>query len=331
MDVVSFFAGCGGLDLGFRQAGFNVIWANDIDPAIKDTYLTNHPGTTLVIKDITDIDPKEIPECDGFIGGPPCQPWSIAGRQRGLGDKRGRLFETYIKMIRLKRPKFFLIENVRGILNPKFKNVFQDFICELSDAGYKVNWKLLNSINFKIPQIRERVFIVGIRSDIKGNFELPDTAQAEMVNLRQAIGDIKETPICYKASSIVSPNKERLNHDVLEEEFGDYYFRSNRLKRWNQPSFTIHATACNEPLHPSSPKVIRNGFEDYSFTPGREMEYRRLSVRECARIQTFPDLFVFMSDNILSCYRMVGNAVPPRMGYYIGKAIKEFFNSMNYE
>lgn len=331
MDVVSFFAGCGGLDLGFRQAGFNVIWANDIDPAIKDTYLTNHPGTTLVIKDITDIDPKEIPECDGFIGGPPCQPWSIAGRQRGLGDKRGRLFETYIKMIRLKRPKFFLIENVRGILNPKFKNVFQDFICELSDAGYKVNWKLLNSINFKIPQIRERVFIVGIRSDIKGNFELPDTAQAEMVNLRQAIGDIKETPICYKASSIVSPNKERLNHDVLEEEFGDYYFRSNRLKRWNQPSFTIHATACNEPLHPSSPKVIRNGFEDYSFTPGREMEYRRLSVRECARIQTFPDSFVFMSDNILSCYRMVGNAVPPRMGYYIGKAIKEFFNSVNYE
>ena len=110
MRVVSFFAGCGGLDLGFEQAGFQVVWANDLDQSVRDTYIRYHPNTKLVLGDINNVRPEEIPDCDGFIGGPPCQSWSVAGKQRGLNDERGRLFLTYIDFIKAKKPKFFLIE-----------------------------------------------------------------------------------------------------------------------------------------------------------------------------------------------------------------------------
>ena len=142
MKVVSFFAGCGGLDLGFEQAGFQVVWANEFEPAVRDTYLRNHPKTQFVLEDINNISPDSIPDCDGFIGGPPCQSWSVAGKQRGLDDERGKLFLTYIGLIEAKRPKFFLIENVKGILDDKFKDVFDDFLVRLNAAGYDVKWDL---------------------------------------------------------------------------------------------------------------------------------------------------------------------------------------------
>ena len=128
MDVVSFFAGCGGLDLGFEQAGFNVVWANELEPHCRATYIQNHPNTTFVLGDVCKLDPDSIPDCDGFIGGPPCQSWSVGGKQNGLGDNRGLLFLKYIELIKAKRPKSFVIENVKGMLDNKFKNVFDDFV-----------------------------------------------------------------------------------------------------------------------------------------------------------------------------------------------------------
>ena len=128
MDVVSFFAGCGGLDLGFEQAGFRVVWANELEPVACDTYRKNHPNTELVLGDVCKINPQDVPNCEGFIGGPPCQSWSIAGMQRGLGDKRGKLFLKYIDLIEVKKPKFFVIENVKGLLDKKFSDVFNFFI-----------------------------------------------------------------------------------------------------------------------------------------------------------------------------------------------------------
>ena len=106
MRVVSFFAGCGGLDLGFEQAGFDVVWANEFEPHCRATYLRNHPDTEFVLGDICKIDPASIPDCDGFIGGPPCQSWSVAGKQKGLEDERGQLFLKYIDMIEAKQPSF---------------------------------------------------------------------------------------------------------------------------------------------------------------------------------------------------------------------------------
>ena len=119
MKIVSLFSGCGGLDLGFEKAGFNVIWANEYDKSIHATYRLNHPHTILNIKDIRLVESKDIPDCDGIIGGPPCQSWSEGGKQRGIEDPRGKLFLEFIRIVADKKPKFFVIENVRGILEEK--------------------------------------------------------------------------------------------------------------------------------------------------------------------------------------------------------------------
>ena len=138
MKVASFFAGCGGLDLGFEQAGYEVVWANEFDEAIHKTYQFNHPNTYLCKSDIRKLKGEDIPDCDGFIGGPPCQSWSEGGRQLGLDDERGRLFFDYVRLIKEKHPKFFLIENVQGIINDKHFSTFLSFLSTLEGAGYAV-------------------------------------------------------------------------------------------------------------------------------------------------------------------------------------------------
>ena len=324
MDVVSFFAGCGGLDLGFEQAGFRVVWANDLEPHCRDTYIRNHPNTKFVLGDMRKIDPNLIPECVGFIGGPPCQPWSIGGKQAGLEDERGQLFLKYIEFIDAKKPKFFVIENVKGLLNDKFSDVFEDFVKRLGAAGYDVHWKLLDAVNYRVPQNRERVFFVGFRKDLNVEFKFPVAASSEWVSLEKAIGDISSPPNFYTRKGEKEKNaiNDRYpNHDVLASKFGSFYYRGNRRRGWSQPSFTINATAAFVPLHPSSPKMMCYGYEKWGFQKNELDKYRRLSVRECARIQTFPDSFVFEYDDIRDAYRMVGNSVPPRLGRIIAKSV----------
>lgn len=322
MKVASFFAGCGGLDLGFRQAGFDVVWANELEPSVHETYMRNHPGTELCIRDLNDVTPDEIPDCDGFIGGPPCQPWSLAGKQGGLGDVRGKVFLKYIELIARKQPKFFLIENVKGLLDEAFADVFNDMLQQLEVAGYDVSYKLLNAINYRVPQNRERVFIIGFRKDLHVTYHFPAPTCEEPISLELAIGDIKDDPYSYTEEQLViSAVHRRMNHDVITGCFGDYYLKANRRRDWIQPSFTIHATALNEPLHPSSPKMKFVKTEQWAFR-GDIKKYRRLSVRECARIQTFPDSFEFYYTNIKDGYRMVGNAVPPRMAFALAGSIR---------
>lgn len=145
MKVVSLFAGCGGLDLGFEQAGFDVIWANEFDPNIHETYRLNHPHTTLNTSDIRTIRGTDVPNCDGIIGGPPCQAWSEGGKQKGLDDPRGRLFLDYIRIVAEKKPKFFVIENVRGILEEQHQKSLDMFLKLLSECGYNITYELLNA------------------------------------------------------------------------------------------------------------------------------------------------------------------------------------------
>lgn len=331
MQVVSFFAGCGGLDLGFRQAGFDVVWANEFEPHCRATYLRNHPHTEFVLDDICNIDPDSIPDCDGFIGGPPCQSWSVGGKQKGLDDKRGQLFLKYIALINKKKPQFFVIENVKGMLDEKFKKTFNDFIKELENSGYNVEWKLLDAVNYRIPQNRERVFFVGFRKELNIEFKFPDPTCTEPISLDKAIGDINVEPRFLYGKKIEESvnsfcarkgdNAILYNHDVLISKFGPFYYRGNRRRGWHQPSFTINATAEFAPLHPGSPKMMYYGHENWNFQQEKINEYRRLSVRECARIQTFPDSFVFEYENIKDAYKMIGNAVPPRLAFEIAKSI----------
>ena len=160
MDVVSLFAGCGGLDLGFERAGFNVKWANENDSSIFETYRRNHLNTILNTTDVRLLKDQDIPSCDGVIGGPPCQSWSEGGKQLGLEDPRGKLLLEYVRIVKMKKPKFFVIENVQGILDDKHKQSLAFIIESLQSIGYSIKHKLINASDFKVPQDRYRVFFI---------------------------------------------------------------------------------------------------------------------------------------------------------------------------
>ena len=140
--IVALFSGCGGLDLGFHQAGFNIVWANEYDQDIWQTYENNHPDTYLDRRDIRKISSEEIPDCVGIIGGPPCQSWSEGGAQRGINDERGKLFLEYIRILKDKQPQFFLAENVSGILHKKHQQALNNIITAFEEAGYVISLKL---------------------------------------------------------------------------------------------------------------------------------------------------------------------------------------------
>lgn len=328
MDIVSLFAGCGGLDLGFEKAGFNVIWANEYDKSIYETYRLNHPNTTLNTSNIRTLSGKDIPECDGIIGGPPCQAWSEGGKSLGIEDPRGKLFLDYIRIVKEKQPKFFVIENVKGILKEKHKKSLNWFISLLKEAGYNISYELLNAANYRIPQERFRVFFVGIRKDLNYKFQFPNATTDISISLRQAIGDIVEEPRYYNDESVIEINHQRANHDTYTGAYDSKYMARNRVRTWDETSFTIQAQARNIPQHPQAPRMTYFSANKRIFAKGYEHLYRRLSIRECARIQTFPDNFIFIYSDIKDGYKMVGNAVPPRLAWYLATQIRLAFSSL---
>ena len=179
MNVISLFSGCGGLDLGFERAGFNIPVANEFDKTIWETYKVNHPNTHLIEGDIRQVTKDDIAqyidgEVDGIIGGPPCQSWSEAGSLKGIKDARGQLFFDYIRILKEFQPKFFLAENVSGMLANRHSIAVQNILELFDEAGYDVSFTLVNAKDYGVPQNRERVFAISIRKDIDdGKFELP--------------------------------------------------------------------------------------------------------------------------------------------------------------
>lgn len=330
-NIVSFFAGCGGLDLGFEQAGFNVMWANEFDKDIWATYRYNHKDTKLDTRSITDIDSSEVPDCDGMIGGPPCQSWSIGGSMRGLNDKRGQLFWDYIRMISDKNPKFFVVENVRGMLLDRYGNALHDFIKAFGNAGdgYDVFFQLVNAADYGVPEDRQRVLFIGFRKDLKAGYSFPKplTPGAKHLTLKDAIGDLAgKEPLGFPNGINESGkwNEEIPNHEYMTGGFSSIFMSRNRIRHWDQVSFTIQASGRQAPLHPQAPDMIKIDGDHRMFAPGKEKLYRRLSVREAARIQTFPDDFILKYNNINAGYKMVGNAVPVRLAYIVARSILPF-------
>lgn len=321
LKIVSLFSGAGGLDLGFENAGFQIIWANEFDKTIWDTFQHNFPHTKLDKRSITEISEGEIPDCDGIIGGPPCQSWSEAGAGRGMADKRGQLFNDYIRILKAKHPKFFMVENVSGILAPRHSESFKGFLNEFENAGYNVTWRLLNSNDYNVPEDRLRVIIVGFRKDLNRKFSFP-RARDYKPTLRDAIQDLPE------AKPALGKNKANNdlqipNHEYMCGGFSTIYMSRNRVRAWDQPSFTIQAGGRHAPIHPKAPKMIKIEPNKQIFVEGKEHLYRRLSIRECARIQTFPDSYIFIYKDVANGYKMVGNAVPVNMAKAIAEQIKE--------
>lgn len=327
-NIVSFFSGCGGLDFGFEKAGFHILWANEFDKDIWATYLYNHKETVLDTRSITDIDASEVPDCDGMVGGPPCQSWSIGGSKRGLNDKRGQLFWDYIRMINAKKPKFFVVENVRGMLLERYGTALSDFIKAFSGAGdgYDVTFKLVNAADYGVPEDRQRVLFVGFRKDlnIKYKFPAPTTPNGKHLTLREAIGDLADKkPLGFPngVNNSGKWNESIPNHEYMTGGFSSIFLSRNRIRHWDQVSFTIQASGRQAPLHPQAPDMVKIDSDHRIFAPGKEKLYRRLSVREAARIQTFPDSFIFKYNNINAGYKMVGNAVPVNLAYIVAKSI----------
>ncbi|MGY5351094.1 DNA cytosine methyltransferase [Wenyingzhuangia sp. IMCC45533] len=322
MNVVSFFAGAGGLDLGFEKAGFNVVWANEYDKDIWETYEKNHKSTILNRRSIVDIESDEVPECDGIIGGPPCQSWSEAGSLRGINDKRGQLFYDFIRILEAKQPKFFLAENVSGMLLERHSEALKNIKEMFKNAGYRLSFKLLNASDFGVPQDRKRVFFVGIREDLGFEFQFPQPLKKK-VTLEQKIADLKDSVVPAKEGN--KTNKENCkvpNHEYMIGGFSSMFMSRNRVRSWDEQSFTIQAGGRHAPIHPQAPKMKFIEQNIRVFVPGKEDLYRRLSVRECARIQTFPNDFVFHYNHIAAGYKMIGNAVPVNLAKHIAISIK---------
>lgn len=329
MNIVSLFSGCGGLDLGFERSGFNIIWANEYDKDIWATYEYNHPRTVLDRRSITDIHEDEIPECDGIIGGPPCQSWSAGGAKRGIEDSRGQLFWDYIRILNAKNPKFFVAENVKGMLSPRHRSAlisFKEAFQSAGTYGYDLFFQCVNAADYGVPEDRYRVLFIGFRKDlkIKYNFPEPITPEESRVTLKDAIGDLADLAPLPLRNEVVDKdrfNTEVSNHEYMESGFSSIYMSRNRVKGWDEVSFTIQASGRQAPIHPQAPKMELVNKDSRRFVPGMEHLYRRLSVREAARIQTFPDNFKFIYNNINIGYKMIGNAVPVNLAEVIGKSI----------
>ena len=322
LDIVTLFSGCGGLDLGFVKAGFKVVWANEFDKDIWDTYEKNHHDTFLDKRDIRKISSIEIPDCIGIIGGPPCQSWSEAGIQKGMDDERGQLFLDYVRIIKDKQPLFFLAENVSGMLHKNHSQALANILTAFESCGYNVSYKLLNSMYYNVPQSRERVIFIGYHFDLKKRFDFACLTHIPIPTLRQAIWDLHDNALPAITKSKTNSICFVPNHEYMTGGFSSMYMSRNRVRLWDEPSFTIQASGRHAPIHPQANKMIHIGKDKYIFDPGSHYPYRRLSVRECAKIQTFADNFIFYYKDLSSAYKMIGNAVPVNFAYTLAQAIK---------
>lgn len=320
MGLVSLFSGCGGLDLGFIKAGFEISWANEFDRTIWETYQKNHKNTFLDKRSIVDIPASEIPDCEGIIGGPPCQSWSEAGAQRGIEDPRGQLFFEYIRILSTKKPLFFLAENVSGILAPKHRGALDNIIDMFAASGYNVNMKLLNAHDFDVPQDRNRVIIIGYRSDLGITFRFPEK-QPSKPTLKDAIWDLRDSATPAREKNYPNSNLKIPNHEYMIGGFSTIFMSRNRVRTWDEPSFTIQAGGRHAPMHPQANKMIKIDTDQFGFDANSLMSYRRLSARECLRIQTFPDDYILYYNKLEDGYKMIGNAVPVNLAYALAMII----------
>jgi len=305
--AVSLFSGAGGLDLGLIQAGVQIVWANDIDVDAAATYRLNI-GKHIVRRDIADIPSRAIPDCEVVVGGFPCQGFSQANMRRFEEDERNRLYLEFRRVIRDKKPRHFLAENVRGILSlaggRAIKQIESDFVA----AGYRVSKRLFNMADYGVPQTRQRVIIAGTRMDLPEaeNFRFPDPTHADPRT--HIVARLKPwTTIAEALSDLPDPDQ----HNNLRNHVYSKYKVTNR-------NFTGHRWT--DPTKPSPTLLARGNGKGGVCAIQHPNNHRRMSIREQATIQTFPLSFEFFG-RMNSCYRQVGNAVPVLFARLLGTEI----------
>lgn len=328
MGLISLFSGAGGLDKGFHEAGFRTIVANEFDKKICPTFRINFPDVNLIEGDVRKVMSDQLPNnAQGIIGGPPCQSWSEGGSLRGIDDPRGQLFFDYIRILRDKQPLFFVAENVSGMLAKRNSTAVSNFIRLFAEAGYTVNLKMLNANDYDVPEDRDRVFYIGFRKDLNiERFEYPKPLVYKPT-LRDAIWDLKDNAI--PALDRNKTNGDRCiipNHEYFIGSFSTIFMSRNRVRSWDEPGFTVQASGRQCQLHPQAPKMIKVNSNLQEFVKGAEQLYRRMTVREVARVQTFPDEFRFLYDDLNIGYKMIGNAVPVKLAFHVAMQIRRALN-----
>ena len=330
MKVLSLFSGCGGLDLGFEKAGFEIPVANEFDKTIWDTFKINHPKTHLIEGDVRKVSKNDISkylseDLDGIIGGPPCQSWSEAGSLRGINDDRGKLFFGYIRILKDFKPKFFLAENVSGMLANRHSSAVQSILKLFNEAGYDVNLTLVNAKDYGVAQDRKRVFYIGFRKDLNIKFSFPKGSTEDddkKLTLKDVIWDLQNTAVPAITKNHHNPASIN-NNEYFIGAFSSIFMSRNRVRSWNEQGFTVQASGRQCQLHPQAPKMVKLGINDCRFVKGKESLYRRMTIREVARVQGFPDNFKFIYDSLDIGYKMIGNAVPVNLAFEIATAIKK--------
>jgi DNA (cytosine-5)-methyltransferase 1 len=306
MKIVSLFSGCGGMDLGFIKAGMKVVWANDLYQDAAETYKKNI-GDHIVVKSIADIPSEDIPECDGVIGGFPCQGFSLANTSRHVDDTRNFLYREFVRVIRDKAPKFFIAENVKGILSLGKGEIFKRIITDFGECGYEVKYHLFNAADYGVPQKRERVIIFGIKRGLRFTHEHfppkpthskdPKGRMKKWVSIGNALSGLPEP-------GMEDPRKLP-NHTGTKYKIINNGYLGHRLIDPGQPSPTITARGDER----GGVVIIHH--------PNNQ---RRLTVREAAIVQSFPKGYYFKGNNT-SGYRQIGNAVPPRLAEAVANSV----------
>ena len=330
INILSLFSGAGGLDLGTELSAINnffgkrefeesyrnkdifhkyaneiinVVYSNDnfraANLSYKNNLIANGVQDTRDVRKVT-----HFPKSDLMLGGFPCPGFSAAG-PRLLDDPRNFLYIHYIRALMDSEPLVFIAENVKGLMTMAHGQVLKQIKEDFAAAGYFVTAQLLNAKNYSVPQSRERVFIIGVRNDLHKEYQyeyplpITGTLQAPLVTLKEAIGDLPKNP-----------------KDVFDSDYSSIYMSRNRKKSWNDVSFTIQASGRQAPQYPGGEPMKKVSKDKWVFQGNLN---RRLSVRECARIQTFPDWFVFSDGNkgnvkennkLNEQYKQIGNAVP---------------------
>lgn len=316
-------AGAGGLGLGFLEAGFTPILVNEIDKNCCKTLRENHPDMHIVEQDMQSLDLDQYAgKVDALIGGVPCQSFSVLGRKKGLDDPRGQLILQFGELIRICKPKIFMIENVKGLVTHMKGKTFASVIDLLKkDGDYNVVYKVLNAKDFGVPQSRERVFIVGVRIDIQKSFIFPTPLQ-DKICLRDVL-----TNVPYSKGILYSP-KMRLLMELIPEG-GNWCDLPEDKQRLCVTEKYIKSGGCNGickrlsmdgicPTLTTSPNTKLTG-------RGHPTENRPLTIREYARIQTFPDTYSFVG-GVGSQYKQIGNAVPVKLAYAMATQIMELIS-----
>ena len=338
MRVLSLFSGIGGLDLGFEKAGHKTVFANDIMAIACETYAnyfkkyrktkvvstdeyntlydkSKLPGLPVVCGDIAKI--SKFPKADIVTGGFPCQGFSMIGTRLET-DPRNQLYKQFSRVVSIVNPKFFIAENVKGLLQLYQGRVFEaikEKFRDIGEVGYHVFPYLLNAKYFGVAQDRERVIIVGVRQDVDFEYKPPSpthgdpdcfgNSQKPLRTLKNEIGRFKE------------PKPE----EVYSGKFSPLYMSRNRRRGWDKVSFTIQANAMHVPLHPSSCKMTKIETDKFTFEP-EWGKYRRLTPKECLAIQSFPrDFYSKLKGSVQQQYKQIGNAVPPQLAEAVAKKL----------